>query len=184
MTTKPYFLLCFVVGLSNPVDAMYYVQPWMLAVIIPLAGIREGQQLLHELYLLKKKSYAHINYHIGMFGSSALLAFALEFSEFLLVSSTSSLTLSVSGIFKEVVMLYLAVEYNNNQLNTLNIVGLVICLTGIIFHCILKFHALQKEKPVNTDLVVTERLLLRRMESADEWSVDGDSNTRRTSLDD
>ncbi len=37
---------------------------------------------------------------MGIFGSSALLAFSLEFSEFLLVSNTSSLTLSVSGIFK------------------------------------------------------------------------------------
>jgi hypothetical protein len=53
-----------------------------------------------QLYLLNKKSFAHIGSYIGIFGSSALLAFSLEFSEFLLVSNTSSLTLSVSGIFK------------------------------------------------------------------------------------
>jgi hypothetical protein len=41
MPTK-LFISRFVVGLSNPVDAMYYVQPWMLAVIVPLACIREG----------------------------------------------------------------------------------------------------------------------------------------------
>lgn len=40
-------------------------------------------------------------------------------------------------------MLYLAVEYNNNQLNSINIIGLVICLIGIVFHCILKVYALQ-----------------------------------------
>jgi len=40
-------------------------------------------------------------------------------------------------------MLYLAVEYNNNELNAINIIGLIICLTGIIFHCILKFYTLQ-----------------------------------------
>jgi solute carrier family 35 protein C2 len=120
MTTKPFFSR-FVVGLGNPVDAMYYIQPWMLAVIIPLACVREGmfffpysflcfvnfpfifilgQQLLLQLYVLNKKSFAHIGYYTGIFGSSALLAFSLEFSEFLLVSNTSSLTLSVSGIFK------------------------------------------------------------------------------------
>jgi solute carrier family 35 protein C2 len=116
MTTKPFFSR-FVVGLSNPVDAMYYIQPWMLAVIIPLASVREGmsflcfvtcfffffilgQQLLIQLYSLNKKSFSHIGYYTGVFGSSALLAFSLEFSEFLLVSNTSSLTLSVSGIFK------------------------------------------------------------------------------------
>jgi len=59
-----------------------------------------GQQLLLQLYVLNKKSFGHIGYYVGIFGSSALLAFSLEFSEFLLVSNTSSLTLSVSGIFK------------------------------------------------------------------------------------
>jgi len=171
-------------GLSNPVDAMYYIQPWMLAVIIPLACIREGKQLLMQLYLLNKISFPHIGYYFGIFGSSALLAFSLEFSEFLLVSNTSSLTLSVSGIFKEVVMLYLAVEYTDNELNAINMFGLVICLTGIVFHCILRFYSFQKEKPLNIDPVVTERLLLHRLESVDEWSLDSDLNTRRTSLND
>ena len=59
-----------------------------------------GQQLLYQLHLLNKQSFAHLGYYMGVFGSSALLAFSLEFSEFLLVSNTSSLTLSVSGIFK------------------------------------------------------------------------------------
>ena len=107
----------FIVGLSSPVDAMYYIQPWMLAVAIPLTCIKEGilfpffvlfvtfvfilgQQLLYQLHLLNKKSFAHLGYYVGIFGSSALLAFCLEFSEFLLVTNTSSLTLSVSGIFK------------------------------------------------------------------------------------
>ncbi len=121
-----------------------------------------GQQLLIQLHLLNKKSFGHIGFYIGIFGSSALLAFCLEFSEFLLVSNTSSLTLSVSGIFKvenlfhliefnleffkEIVMLYLAVEYNENKLNALNIAGLVICLIGIVFHCVLKFYTFQSMK--------------------------------------
>jgi hypothetical protein len=50
MTTKPFFSR-FVVGLSNPVDAMYYIQPWMLAVIIPLACIREGMPFFFSLIL-------------------------------------------------------------------------------------------------------------------------------------
>ena len=165
---------------------MYYIQPWMLAVIIPLACMREGsfslssppprlssplaalgQQLLDQLHLLNTRSYQTIGHCAGILGSSAVLAFSLEFSEFLLVSNTSSLTLSVSGIFKvepafvrsfvratrpsflslqEIVMLYLAVEYNENQLNPINIVGLVICLTGIVFHCVLKFYTIQSTR--------------------------------------
>ena len=103
-------------------------------------------------------------------------------------------------------MLYLAVEYNENQLNPINIVGLVICLTGIVFHCVLKFYTIQstratmsskgclrwicffflvEEKQANhADHALSERLLLHRLESIDEWSLDGESNTRRTSLHD
>ncbi len=46
-------------------------------------------------------------------------------------------------LLQEIVMLYLAVEYNDNKLNSINIIGLVICLTGIVFHCVLKFYNLQ-----------------------------------------
>jgi hypothetical protein len=41
-----------------------------------------------------------------------------------------------------------------------------------------------EEKPLNVDPVVTERLLLHRLESVDEWSLDGDMNTRRTNVND
>ena len=38
--------------------------------------------------------------NMGLVLAGAVLAFFLEFSEFLLVSNTSSLTLSIAGIFK------------------------------------------------------------------------------------
>lgn len=38
--------------------------------------------------------------HLAILGVGAFLAFMLELSEFLLVSRTSSITLSLSGIFK------------------------------------------------------------------------------------
>jgi hypothetical protein len=37
---------------------------------------------------------------------------------------------------------------------------------------------------VNNDPVVTERLLLHRLESVDEWSLDGDITIRRTTPND
>lgn len=68
----------------------------------------------------------------------SVLAFFMEFSEFLLLTYTSSLTLSMAGIFKEVFTLYLAVNYNGDQMSLLNFFGLTICLTGIGLHVTLK----------------------------------------------
>ncbi len=46
------------------------------------------------------------------------------------------------------------------------------------------FFLFIEEKPLNIDPVVTERLLLHRLDSVDEWSLDDDLNTRRTNLND
>lgn len=69
----------------------------------------------------------------------AFLAFFMEISEFLVLSQTSSLTLSVSGIFKEICQLVLAVEINGEVLSFYNLIGLMLCLGGIASHVIFKY---------------------------------------------
>lgn len=71
--------------------------------------------------------------------AGAFIAFAMEVSEFLLLAYTSSLTLSISGIFKEICLLILAVELNGDEMSLINMLGLVMCLTGIAFHIVHKF---------------------------------------------
>jgi solute carrier family 35 protein C2 len=62
----------------------------------------------------------------------------LGFSEFLLVSRTSSLTLSIAGIFKEVCTLLLAAHLLGDQISLLNWLGFALCLSGISLHVALK----------------------------------------------
>ena len=62
----------------------------------------------------------------------------MEFSEYLLLTFTSSLTLSMAGIFKEIFTLYLAVNYNGDQMSQINFIGLLVCLFGISTHVCLK----------------------------------------------
>lgn len=71
----------------------------------------------------------------------AVIAFVMELSEFLVLSYTSSLTLSVAGIFKEVCQLVLAVELNGDQLSLMNLLGLIMCLGGIVMHVRTKYVA-------------------------------------------
>lgn len=68
----------------------------------------------------------------------SVLAFLMEISEYLLLSYTSSLTLSIAGIIKEIFTLYLAVNINGDEMSLINFIGFVICLTGITLHVILK----------------------------------------------
>ena len=78
----------------------------------------------------------------------------MECAEFLLVSYTSGLTLSVaggcfkqcsycqmsfgSGIVKEILSLTLAVIFQSSDISLINVLGLVICMTGITLHVVRK----------------------------------------------
>ena len=132
------------IGLSNPVDMIYYIQPWMICTLIPLVlGVEilpvfngsssdlssTDASLTDDEYLIEK---------IICIVIGSLLAFLLELSEYLLLTYTSSLTLSIAGIFKEVFTLFLAFEYNGDPVNPVNFLGLLLCLTGIILHVAVK----------------------------------------------
>lgn len=130
-------------GLSNPIDMMYHIQPWMLVGLLPLALLFEVFPVLHYYSSGSASTVVPINVtdfwqivHLVLIGS--LLAFLMEFSEYLLLTYTSSLTLSMAGILKEVFTLYLAVNFNGDQMSDINFIGLVVCLFGIATHVLLK----------------------------------------------
>ncbi|XP_016158791.1 PREDICTED: solute carrier family 35 member C2 isoform X2 [Ficedula albicollis] len=75
---------------------------------------------------------------VGKLFLGGILAFGLGFSEFLLVSRTSSLTLSIAGIFKEICILFLATHLLGDHLSLLNWLGFAVCLLGISLHIVLK----------------------------------------------
>ncbi|GAB0097522.1 solute carrier family 35 member C2 [Sergentomyia squamirostris] len=121
-------------GLHNPLDMIYYMQPWMLLAIVPLALWFEGGRLLEGWATLDTTPSGDVVFMLMRITVAAVIAFAMEFSEFLVVSFTSSLTLSVAGIFKEICQIVLAVEANGDQLSLHNVLGLALCLAGICFH--------------------------------------------------
>ncbi|KAL4234553.1 hypothetical protein ACF0H5_006194 [Mactra antiquata] len=126
------------IGLKNPVDTMYHIQPWMIVGLFPLSIAFEGVPLATTDQFFRFYEYDILFRNLGLVLLGACLAFMLEFSEFLLLSQTSSLTLSISGIFKELCTLILAHIFNHDQMNTVNGIGLIVCLAGIILHVILK----------------------------------------------
>ncbi|XP_054165384.1 solute carrier family 35 member C2-like isoform X2 [Oppia nitens] len=91
------------VGLSNPLDMMYHIQPWMLLGLIPLAVVFEGIPLSQSKVTISQifNDSELIWEAISLIIIGSILAFFMEFSEFLLLTYTSSLTLSIAGIFKE-----------------------------------------------------------------------------------
>lgn len=134
------------IGLSNPVDMIYYIQPWMICSLIPLVlGVEilpvfSGSETNNAVWSSSSEEFNddYIMEKVICVIIGALLAFLMELSEYLLLTFTSSLTLSIAGIFKEVFTLFLAFEYNGDPFNPVNFIGLLLCLTGIVLHVAIK----------------------------------------------
>nr|CAD7463416.1 unnamed protein product [Timema tahoe] len=91
-------------GLENPIDMVYHVQPWMIIAILPFAVAFEGPRVLTNCKTYCFENMGHTSMMALTVCAGALLAFAMEVSEYLVVTWTSSLTLSVACIFKEVTL--------------------------------------------------------------------------------
>ncbi|XP_019395090.1 PREDICTED: solute carrier family 35 member C2 [Crocodylus porosus] len=152
-------------GLQNPIDTMFHLQPLMFLGLFPLFMAIEGLPMAVSEKLFRFHDGWVLLALLGKLSLGGLLAFGLGFSEFLLVSRTSSLTLSIAGIFKEVCTLLLATHVLGDHLSLLNWLGFAVCLSGISLHVTLKAFAskgekAQKEAGSSPDL----ELLLRHSE--------------------
>uniref|UniRef100_A0A7M4ELR0 Solute carrier family 35 member C2 n=1 Tax=Crocodylus porosus TaxID=8502 RepID=A0A7M4ELR0_CROPO len=87
-------------GLQNPIDTMFHLQPLMFLGLFPLFMAIEGLPMAVSEKLFRFHDGWVLLALLGKLSLGGLLAFGLGFSEFLLVSRTSSLTLSIAGIFK------------------------------------------------------------------------------------
>lgn len=124
--------------MKNPIDMIYHMQPLMIASVLPFAIWMEGMDVVRNCQLIRSKDSTIFTVLILKVLLGAFIAFFMEFSEVTLVTYTSSLTLAIAGIFKEVFILALAVNINGDVMSPINVVGLLVCLCGITFHVIHK----------------------------------------------
>jgi len=121
-------------GLSNPVDMIYHVQPIMVITLFPFALAFESSRIVELIGQVNESNLDVASIYVVKILIGGVLAFFMETSEFMLLSQTSSLTLAISSILKEILTMSLAVMYQSTDLSTINLVGLVVCLVGIALH--------------------------------------------------
>ncbi|XP_019629456.1 PREDICTED: solute carrier family 35 member C2-like isoform X1 [Branchiostoma belcheri] len=136
------------IGLHNPIDVIYHLTPVMMVGLFPLMVYNEGLPISLEEQLFRYHSLHIVMLTVGKIMLGATLAFMLGMSEFLLLHHTSSLTLSVSGIFKEIWTLLIDHFLNGTEMAPVNIIGCIICIAGITLHVVLKAtHSKENTKP-------------------------------------
>ncbi|XP_063677702.1 solute carrier family 35 member C2-like isoform X1 [Bolinopsis microptera] len=127
-------------GLTSTLEFVYYVEPVMAASILPLSLVMEGSDMVlsPDFILAVQQESLHVLFVVGV---GATLALFLTFSEYLLLSNTSSITVSICGIMKEILILGLASTVGGDRLSPVNMIGLVVCLSGISLHVYLKYKS-------------------------------------------
>jgi len=155
-------------GLSNPIDLLFHLQPTMFIGLFPLAMFLEGPDFFASDLIFGSEDIAYIFPSIFGISIGAFLAFFLSYSEYLLLTNTSSLTLAVSGIFKEVCILILATTVNNDKLTLLNWLGFFACMSGICLHVYTKFK--QKEEKIPTKDTIQMTLINSDSSNSDNES--------------
>uniref|UniRef100_A0A914UMJ9 Sugar phosphate transporter domain-containing protein n=1 Tax=Plectus sambesii TaxID=2011161 RepID=A0A914UMJ9_9BILA len=162
------------IGLHNPIDMMYHVQPWMITCIIPLVLIFESSgvdSIWSDNVLMYDHGYAPLHIFNLIF-CGGLIAFCMELAEYLLLVNTSGLTLNIFGILKEIITLALAHQYNGDRFSPVNIIGLLLCISGILLHVVLKALARSNEAETEVkEMMATKTLLTAGLEPNDS---DGD----------
>ncbi|KAI1430321.1 triose-phosphate transporter family-domain-containing protein [Xylaria sp. FL1777] len=129
---------------SNPFSSIFFLTPIMFATLLFIAIPVEGP--LNFWGGLKTLSEEW-----GVFRTPLLLlfpgtiAFLMTASEFALLQRSSVVTLSIAGIFKEVVTIIVAALVFDDKLTPINISGLLVTLVAIVAYNYIKLTKMRKE---------------------------------------
>jgi len=174
-------------NLNNPIDMVYHVQPTMLLALLPFAIGFEGTRVATSISLMRFASLSSFIQTVSLVAVGGFIAFLMECAEFLLVSYTSGLTLSVAGIVKEILSLTLAVIFQSSDISLINVLGLVICMTGITLHVVRKATSVEARGSTERSADRGSRRspgqqesLLSQSESEDDSEVEVFHTTRST----
>lgn len=137
---------------SNPFSSIFFLAPIMflsLAIIaVPVEGFVE---LGKGLATLREAKGLFMSFGIVLF--PGLLAFMMTASEFALLQRTSVVTLSICGIFKEVVTISAAAIIFHDPLTSINLSGLLVTIASIAAYNYLKITKMRAEAAAESEKI-------------------------------
>ena len=129
---------------SNPFATMFFISPIMFLTLFSIACVSETPSaVITGIFLLFREH--------GALKATALLiipgciAFCMIASEFTLLQRTSVVTLSICGIFKEVVTISAAGIVFHDELSVVNISGLIVTIISIACYNYLKIIKMRED---------------------------------------
>lgn len=122
----------------DPLTATLYTSPTTALCVLPFALAIEGGSVWNRVVNDVKPGELPII--LGTMTIVATLVFFLLISEYWLVNATSSLALSVAGVFKELLTIGGGVILFREHISFLNGLGFVICQLGIFAYIYIRYE--------------------------------------------
>ncbi|KFA48471.1 hypothetical protein S40293_00401 [Stachybotrys chartarum IBT 40293] len=129
---------------SNPFSSIFYLTPVMFATLFGLAIPVEGFGPLVEGLKTLTAEWGVVMTPLFLLFPGCI-AFLMTASEFALLKRTSVVTLSIAGIFKEVLTISAASVVFNDKLTLINLIGLVTTLAAIVAYNYVKISKMRQE---------------------------------------
>lgn len=127
---------------ATPLTTIVAISPSAIGTTLPLLLAFEGDRLVEKAASVDRD----VAEELAMFlVTVSVLVFLLMYSEYMLVQLTSSLTLSVAGILKELVCISGAVVLFKDRFTLLNVLGFCMCTLGITLYNVHKVRRLHAE---------------------------------------
>ncbi|KAI1190013.1 triose-phosphate transporter family-domain-containing protein [Nemania serpens] len=129
---------------SNPFSSIFFLTPIMFATLLFIAVPVEGFSNFRD-------GIGTLSGEWGVLKTPLLLlfpgtiAFLMTASEFALLQRSSVVTLSIAGIFKEVVTIIVAALVFDDKLTPINISGLLVTLVAIVSYNYIKLSKMREE---------------------------------------
>ncbi|KAL6919939.1 hypothetical protein FSST1_003965 [Fusarium sambucinum] len=133
---------------SNPFSSIFFLTPVMFLVLICLAVPVEGIGNLVEGYKVLGNEWGYFMAPLFLLFPGCI-AFCMTASEFALLQRTSVVTLSIAGIFKEVVTISAAALVFGDRLTPINFVGLLTTMAAIATYNYIKIAKMREEAQEN-----------------------------------
>ncbi|KAF4376571.1 hypothetical protein F8388_025442 [Cannabis sativa] len=137
-------------GLKNPLTLMSYVTP-VMAVATGILSL-----MLDPWNEFRKNDYFNNPWHVTRSSLLMLLggtlAFFMVLTEYILVSVTSAVTVTIAGVVKEAVTILVAVIYFGDEFTWLKGAGLFTIMIGVSLFNWYKYNNLQKHHHTSEDM--------------------------------
>ena len=157
-----------------PIASIYHVTPACALISAAAAWLLERREL-RALLASDGKAIAFVQSELLPFNAViGVLVFVLLFCEFGLVQLTSSLTLSVLGVAKELITILIASSMRGDAITPTNLMGFLLCATGILS------YRLGASKTKEDDALLPQQSKMRA--GADPIGDCGDGEAASTSI--